>query len=270
MIEFPNKPRYSFNTGAALVEPLAQEMVAPVGESYKYAPWSEAGADASYRFTHDRVQQAAYAMTPSSERPQIRERAGRFILESSSPEEREERLFEIVGHLNQGAILTPHGRDELAEMNLRAGQRARESNAYEAALAFFGFGVDLIVPASDPRLRHELVVRRIEAMYLCVRFEEAELLPEQLFEHTEASLDKVAVLEQLMLAHTTRLHYRRAIETSVRALALLGESVPARPKRMQVMAELVGVRFAMRGRRAEDLLTLPRMENAQNSRRCAS
>ena len=252
------------DTGAALAEPLAQEIIAPVGESYKYAPWSEAGADASYRFTHDRVQQAAYAMTPSGERPQIHARAGRFVLESSNAEEREERLFEIVGHLNQAApILTPDEREELTEMNLRAGQRARESNAYEAALTFFGFGLDLIVPASDPRLRHELGVRRIEAMYLCGRFEEAELLAEQLLEHTEASLDKVAVLEQLMLAHTTRLHYRKAIETSVRALGLLGESIPARPNRMQVMAELVSTRLALHGRQAEDLLTLPRMENAQ-------
>jgi predicted ATPase len=86
------------DTGAGLAETLAQEIIAPVGQSYKYAPWSEAGAEASYRFTHDRVQQAAYAMTPSSKRPKIHERAGRFILESSSGGEREERLFEIVGH----------------------------------------------------------------------------------------------------------------------------------------------------------------------------
>jgi predicted ATPase len=112
--------------------------------------------------------------------------------------------------------MTVDGREELAEMNLRAGQRARESNAYDAALGFFGFGLDLIIPASDPRSRHELGVGRIEAMYLCGRFEEAELLAERLLEHTETSLDKVAVLEQLLLAHTTRLRYRKAIDTSAR------------------------------------------------------
>jgi predicted ATPase len=110
--------------------------------------------------------------------------------------------------------MTVDGREELAEMNLRASQRARESNAYDAALGFFGFGLDLIIPASDPRSRHELGVGRIEAMYLCGRFEEAELLAERLLEHTETSLDKVAVLEQLLLAHTTRLRYRKAIDTS--------------------------------------------------------
>ena len=49
-------------TAAALAEPLAREVIAPIGESYKDAAWSEATPDAAitYRFEHDRLQQAAY------------------------------------------------------------------------------------------------------------------------------------------------------------------------------------------------------------------
>ena len=94
-------------TAAALAEPLAQEIIAPIGESYKYAPWSETSPDAdiSYRFAHDRLQQAAYGMIPAGDRPRLHEHIGRLILERSTPEQREERLFEIVNHLNLAAAV---------------------------------------------------------------------------------------------------------------------------------------------------------------------
>ena len=85
-------------TAAALTGPLAQEIIAPIGESYKYAAWSQATPDAgiAYRFAHDRLQQASYAMIPPTERPLLHDQIGRLILERSTPEQREERLFEIV------------------------------------------------------------------------------------------------------------------------------------------------------------------------------
>jgi predicted ATPase len=77
-------------TAAALAEPLAQEIIAPIGEGYKYAPWTETSGDAdiSYRFTHDRLQQAAYAMTPAAERPRLHDHIGRLIMERSTPQQR--------------------------------------------------------------------------------------------------------------------------------------------------------------------------------------
>ncbi len=250
-----------------LTEPLAQEIIAPIGESYKYAPWSEAspGAGISYRFAHDRLQQAAYAMIPAAERPRLHERVGRLILERSTPEQREERLFEIVSHLNLAAatLASRDRRAELAELNLRAGQKARGSNAYAAALTHFISGLELADAGFDPRLLHELGVRRIEAMYLCGRFEEAERLAGELLDRTEQPLDKAVVLEQLVLAHTTRLQYRKAIETAVRALKLLGEPLPGHPTRVQVMAELVRTKLALTGKRTDDLQALPRMESPQ-------
>jgi predicted ATPase/class 3 adenylate cyclase len=254
-------------TAAALAEPLAQEIIAPIGEGYKYAPWTETSGDAdiSYRFTHDRLQQAAYAMTPAAERPRLHDHIGRLIMERSTPQQREERLFEIVGHLNLAAavVASSDQRATLAQLNLRAGQKARGSNAYEAALSHFTAGLELVEAGFDPRLRHELSVGRIEAMYLCGRFEEAERLAEELLARTEFPLEKVEVLEQLVLAHTTRLQYRKAIETAVRALALLGENIPGRPSQLQVLAELARTKLALVAKQPDDMLALPRMTNPQ-------
>ena len=76
-------------------------------------------------------------------------------------------------------------------------------------------------------------------------------LAEALLERTELPLDKAAVLEQLILAHTTQLRYRKALDTAVRALELLGEHVPGRPGTAQVMAELARTKLALAGRRMD-------------------
>jgi predicted ATPase/class 3 adenylate cyclase/GAF domain-containing protein len=254
-------------TAAALAEPIAQEIIGPIGEDYKYAPWSvtSGNTDILYRFAHDRLQQAAYAVTPAADRPHLHDHIGRLIMERSTPQQREERLFEIVNHLNLARTLTNSSERSaaLAQLNLRAGKKARGSNAYEAALSHFSAGLELVEPGFDARLCHELSVGRIEAMYLCGRFEEAESLAEQLLARTELPLERVEVLEQLVLAHTTRLQYRKAIDTAVRALALLGENIPGRPSQLQVLAELARTKLALAGKQPDQMLALPRMNNPQ-------
>src|SRR5581483_8408223 len=70
-------------TAAMLAEPIAQEIVGPIGEDYKYAPWSEMSGNTTilYRFAHDRLQQAAYAMIPAADRPRLHDHIGRLITE---------------------------------------------------------------------------------------------------------------------------------------------------------------------------------------------
>src|SRR5262249_37746129 len=52
------------------------------------------------RFLHDRVQQAAYGVDEGESRERTRLRIGRCLLSHASDAERQERLFEILDHLN--------------------------------------------------------------------------------------------------------------------------------------------------------------------------
>src|SRR5258708_37865701 len=182
-------------------------------------------------------------------------------MERATPQQREERLFEIVAHLNRATMVVASSdeRAALAQLNLRAGQKARGANAYEAALSHFTAGLERAEAGFDPRLRHELSVGRIETMYLCGHFEEAERLAKALLAWTDLTLEKVEVLEQLVLAYTTRLQYRKALETAVRALALLGENIPGRPNQVQVLAELARTKLALMGKRPDARLARPPM-----------
>src|SRR5271154_6880170 len=81
-------------------------------------------------FMHDRVQEAAYSLIAQALRAEVHLRIGRLLAAQTSPEEREEAIFEIVGQLNRGAaLITERGeRDQLAELNWVAAKRAKASS----------------------------------------------------------------------------------------------------------------------------------------------
>jgi PAS domain S-box-containing protein len=64
----------------------------------------------------------------------------------TSPEKRDEAIFEIVNQLNRGAPLTTsqEEREQLAELNLVAGKRAKASTAYASALKYLTAGEALL------------------------------------------------------------------------------------------------------------------------------
>ena len=91
-----------------------------------------------YRFLHDRVQEAAYSLIPERARAAAHLRIGRLLAKRTAPAEIEEKIFEIVNQLNRGAALitSRDEREQLAELNLIAGKRAKTSAAYTSALNY--------------------------------------------------------------------------------------------------------------------------------------
>src|ERR1700677_297345 len=91
----------------------------------------------SYKFLHDRVREAAYSLIPDALRAEAHLRIGRLLAARTPTEKREEAIFDIVGHLNRGAalIMQREERDQLAELNLIAGKRAKGSTPYASALS---------------------------------------------------------------------------------------------------------------------------------------
>ena len=59
----------------------------------------------SYRFLHDRVQEAAYSLIPQELRAEAHLRIGMLMASHTSPDKLEEGIFEIVNQLNRGAHL---------------------------------------------------------------------------------------------------------------------------------------------------------------------
>ncbi|HYY31378.1 MAG TPA: AAA family ATPase, partial [Chthoniobacterales bacterium] len=113
--------------------------------------------EGSYKFVHDRVQEAAYSLIPEQVRAEAHLRIGRLLTARTPPERREEAVFEIVNQFNRGAALitSPAERDQIAELNLIAGKRAKASTAYTSALKYLIAGAAVFGNDSWER-RHEL------------------------------------------------------------------------------------------------------------------
>ena len=96
----------------------------------------------SYRFLHDRVQEAAYSLIPQNERAETHLRIGRLLAAHLPPEQRHESIYEIVNQLNRGAplITSEQEREQLAQLNLIAGKRAKAATAYGSALKYLTIG----------------------------------------------------------------------------------------------------------------------------------
>src|ERR1700745_2702545 len=85
-------------------------------------------------------------------------RIGRLLVTHSSTEMRDVMLFDITNQLNRGAALIASlgEREQLAELNLLAGKRAKASAAYASAVAYLTAGAVLLAEDCWER-RHELI-----------------------------------------------------------------------------------------------------------------
>lgn len=103
-------------------------------------------SDDSYRFLHDRVQEAAYSLIPEKMRSGAHLRIGMLLAAHTPETKREEAIFEIVNQLNRGSHLltSVEDRERVAELNLIAGRRAKVSTAYASALKYLGAGRALL------------------------------------------------------------------------------------------------------------------------------
>src|SRR5438094_2189252 len=114
--------------------------------------------ESSYKFVHDRVQEAAYSLIPEDLRDEAHLRIGRQLAAHIPPDKREDAIFDIVNQYNRGAALitSRDEREQMAELNLLAGKRAKASTAYVSALKYLFAGTALLPGGSWGR-RHELI-----------------------------------------------------------------------------------------------------------------
>jgi len=215
-----------------------------------------------YKFIHDRVQQAAYALIPEREKPETHLKIGKQLLEKLSEQQREEKIFEIVNNLNLGMelITTQSERDALAKLNLLAGQKAKIATAYNAAVEYLNVGMKLLSADSWQSQYHltlSLYSEAVESTYLNGNYEDMEKWAEVVIKQATTMLEKVKIYEVKIQTSMAQSQQLEAVKIGLEVLNLMGISLPKNPTPLDIQQAILETNTCLNGKTIDDLLNLP-------------
>lgn len=266
-------------TAQELWEALKEGLILPLDADYRLldsedeqllSDLENTDLDISYKFLHDRVQQAAYTQFDDSPTDQIHLTIGRLLLEHTSAEDLDDRIFEIVNQFNLGKELieSPEERLRLAELNLQAGQKARAAAAYAAAVSYLRTGMELLPPdhwENHYQLSVALHQERSICEYLTNNTEAAEELFDTLLQHTQSQLEKAEVYIARINLYVSLGRFNEALETGKIGLALFNINFPTEPEQIQaaVGGALGMIQQNLGGRTPAELLDAPELTDPE-------
>ncbi|RJG03136.1 AAA family ATPase [Noviherbaspirillum sedimenti] len=205
---------------------LAREQVQSQLARTKDAQLTEHVRDGNWRFAHDRIQQAAYRLLPEEQRREQHLRIGRLLLAATTAQALDAASFDLAAQFNQAIeLLTPEERLTVADLNLRAGRRAKNAAAFEAALGYFRAGHTLL-PESAWRSHYplifELVKESAECAYATGELKLAGQLFDEALAHARERLDRARIYGIMIMFALNGGHARDAWDYGSTCLAEFG------------------------------------------------
>ena len=183
----------------------------------------------AYRFTHDKIEQAAYALLEPARRQQRHAQIARRMHEAGEDPHRSP--FALVEQLDkagdEGAALFQA--EDLASIYFRAAERAKDGAAYAAARHYLQRAA-AFVRESDWQQRYDLTSALFRARAE-VEYQLGDLAASRSFvnvalrhctgRHEQADLNKLLIVQ-----NTLQGHYQEALDRGGYALSLLGFELP--------------------------------------------
>jgi len=253
-----------FDDLQTILECSAQELHARLWEATRSGALLR--AKETYRFLHDRVQEAAYSLIPVAERAAAHLRIGTLLADNLSQERLEQEIFEIVNHLNIGAdlIVSTAARERAAELNLIAGRRARLSTAFASALNFLRQGRAFLSDATW-ETRHDLIfaieLLTAECELLTARMTAAEARLEMLSERATTRHHAAVTTRLRLTLHTGMGRGDLGVEVFLAYLAGCGIHWSAHPDHEDALREYERIWTLLGKRRIEELVDLPLLDD---------
>jgi PAS domain S-box-containing protein len=221
-------------------------------------------SEGTYRFLHDRVQEAAYSLIPEEARGLTHVHIGRLLVSRTRPAEIEERVFDIVNQLNRGAdlITTSDERAQVAQLNLVAAMRARASTAYASASEYLGAGRALLSNydwQDNFELIFQIELQMAECELFTTKMDAAERRLSMLVDRAKTIHDVASVARLRITLYTTLTRSDRAVEVCLEYLRKQGTDWSPHPSWSQVQFEYDRIWLLLGDRSIGELINLTLM-----------
>ncbi|MCV6636727.1 ATP-binding sensor histidine kinase [Candidatus Albibeggiatoa sp. nov. NOAA] len=264
---------------ASLWEAAAEGLIVPAEYKSGYVPYHTLSSDGNttssesyqistlYRFTHDRIQQAAYSLVPADQKQHIHKQVGELLLKMASAKRVDPYIFDIVNQLNEAIplIVEPEARLQLAHLNLLAGRKSRFAAAYSRALNYLSTGILLLGEKSWERqymLTLSLTIEAAETAFLCGDTVQMEGLAEIVLHQAQTVLDKIQIYELKIHACINSHKHYEAVNMAQQVLHQLNIRFPDIPNNLALFNALLRNRWLLRRRKVMTLTHLPVMTDS--------
>ena len=218
------------------------------------------------RFLHDRVQQAAYSLIEDSQKRQVHLKIARLLLKNTSDDELKNTCFDLVEHYNKSISLLDDEAEcyRLAELNLMAGQKAKEATAYQPALRYFidaARCLEKVSSQSTLALDFAIQKGQVECHFLLAQIEDGLKQADVLLSKPLSVTDKVDLNNVLILYYGGAGQMDKAIDIALDSLRLFDMDLPRNPNQAQLLLELGRAKLRLGRKTADDLMSLPLIDD---------
>jgi predicted ATPase/signal transduction histidine kinase len=217
-------------------------------------------------FTHDRVMEAAYQLTPARDRAQLHASIAQAMLRAWH-NNLQEVVFEVANQLQRA---TPQGFaaddcDVFLQLLRDAALRSRDSGAFEQSAAYLQACEQLLCQGatSQSHATHAFAIACMaaECDLQLSRMAAAEGWVMECHLRARSSLERARVSQLQARLHTLRGDYQAAISTAVAGLELLGISLARGVDPQQVQASHAHVHALIEQKGRHCLASLPRTDS---------
>ncbi len=217
--------------------------------------------DARYRFSHDRVAEAARVGLSDDAKRETHLRIGRWLVEQGN-----DRLFDAARHVGIGGrgLADDAERVRFVEVLRRAARKARAQTSFPLALEYCRNALDLLGErrwATHFPLTRELQLDAADAALLVDDVTTLHALLDEAEENLREPADRARLAYLRLKGRVAQNRLQEALEIGLQALDELGEKLPAEAGKPRMGNAMVRMKLTMRRWSTERLLQLPHCDN---------
>ena len=219
-----------------------------------------------YKFSHDRIKDAAYSLIPEQEKPAMHWYVGKKLYDKFFDNDvfYKKYCYIIIENLNRGKGTESfqNNRQMLAELNLVMAKKARESFEYQMTYRYSTTGIDCLPDdkwVSFYSLSYDLYWQAAEAASLTRNYDKMDDYIQTLLKYVNKNEDKAKVLLIKIMANSKQNKLSEAIEIGKKALDCLGINLPSKITIFHLLYVYCKISFVFNSKILGTLSSLPEM-----------